>query len=169
MPEDTLQGICLRYRVSVMEVRRINLFSGNNIQCKKTLRIPLTKGVTITGQENTQDVLLQKFRNETNESTAEARVYLDDNNWDVEAAVRAWKADENWENSRYLDTLARTIPSLGISTAVDDSSTSAGPRRTMFASTVDGVHSPASVAAPVAIRVPKEVAPYTVIEMSTLN
>lgn len=40
-PDDTLQGVCLRYGVSIMEVRRVNMFSGNAIQHIKTLRIPL--------------------------------------------------------------------------------------------------------------------------------
>ena len=46
MPGDTIQGICLRYRVSAVELRRHNNFSGNNdgdyddtygVPCKKWL------------------------------------------------------------------------------------------------------------------------------------
>jgi len=157
MPDDTLQGICLRYRASVMEIRRMNLFSGNNIHCKKTLRIPLSKGQIVTGQENTKDVILQKFRNETSESLAESRVYLEDNNWELELALKAWREDEQWEHKQYFDVVLQTQAQFSSSTHLDDSSREG--KRTVFAATVDETNV-LKKTVPVAIRMPKEVAPH---------
>jgi LysM repeat protein len=97
MPTDTLQGICLKYRISAVELRRLNLFSGNNIQIKKSLLIPLQGGAAVTPQENSRDVILQRFRNITSEGVAESRLYLEEHNWDLNTAVQAWRQDENWE------------------------------------------------------------------------
>lgn len=93
-----LAGICLRYRVSAVDLRRLNLFSGNNIQFKKTLRIPLSfDSVNEFKQIETNEVILQKFKNETNELNAEARAYLEDSNWNLESALASWRADSQWE------------------------------------------------------------------------
>jgi hypothetical protein len=95
---DTLQGICLRYHVSAIELRRTNLFSGNNINQCKSLRIPLERGVTISRQDdNSYDILLQRFRNETTEGIKESKFYIDEyKNYDK--AIKAWKGDKKWEN-----------------------------------------------------------------------
>lgn len=101
-PEDTLQGICLRYGVSIMEVRRVNMFSGNAIQHIKILRIPLIKGVSPVGDErdSSKEAILQRFRDETKESIAESRLYLEDNHWDLTIALSAWRGDESWESNQ---------------------------------------------------------------------
>jgi len=101
-PGDTLQGICLRYGVSIMEVRRVNMFSNNSIQHFKTLRIPLKKGIPVVGEvdEGSRQAILQKFQAETKESIAESRIYLEDNDWNLDLALGAWRGDENWESSQ---------------------------------------------------------------------
>jgi LysM repeat protein len=96
MPTDTLQGICLRYRVSATVLRRMNMFSGNNIHFKKSLLIPVQGGCLIEFQQVTTEVVLQKFRNATQENAAECRLYLDEHNWNLEAALAAWRNDESW-------------------------------------------------------------------------
>lgn len=96
MPTDTLQGICLRYRVSPVTLRRMNMFSGNNIQFKKTLLISIEGGCMIEFQQNTEEVTLQKFRNITQEGVAESRLYLDEHGWNLELALAAWRNDETW-------------------------------------------------------------------------
>lgn len=97
MPGDTLQGICLRYRVSAVDLRRANMFSGNNIQFKTSLLIPINGGAIIRPQIETNEVLLQRFKNLTSEGMQEARMYLDDNDWDFQKALESWKADRHWE------------------------------------------------------------------------
>jgi len=109
MPDDTLQGICLRYRTSVQDIRRMNCFSGNSIQFKKILFIPIRKGVQVQMQENTHDVLIQKFKNATGESAVESRIYLEESEWNVESAIEKWNIDDNWEKGNYLDAIRQGI------------------------------------------------------------
>eukprot|EP01031_Cornospumella_fuschlensis_P045006 gene45006-55056_t len=96
MPEDTLPGLCLRYNVTATDVRRMNIFSGNNIHFKKSLRIPIQSGAFIQPQSDTLEVKVQKFKNATGESNKEAHIYLEEHNYDVDKAIAAWKGDENW-------------------------------------------------------------------------
>lgn len=108
LPEDTLEGICLKYNVTATEVRRVNMFSGNSIHFKKTLIIPLCKGLSFSGKDNhsTEDALLHRFQSDTGESSIEARIYLEDNNWNLDTAVQAWKGDQHWQNKQNRDKLA---------------------------------------------------------------
>ena len=116
MSSDTLQGICLRYRVSALDLRRYNLFSGNNIQCKKTLRIPLEPGIPVEIQDfDSREIKSQIFRNETQETIIETNIYLEENNWDLKKALEAWKQDDNWAQSQ-----ARVVvPAAVIATTQD--------------------------------------------------
>jgi hypothetical protein len=96
MSDDTLQGLCLRYRVSATDLRRSNIFSGSSFQFKKTLRIPIAPGSIVQPQVDTQEVKVQKFKNVTGEGNQEAHLYLENSDWDVDRAIGAWKGDENW-------------------------------------------------------------------------
>lgn len=97
MPNDTLQGLCLKYRASAVEIRRMNMFSGNNIQMKTKLLIPINAGVSILPQVDTEELLLQKFKNVTHEETKESILYLEEHSWNLENALSAWKIDNQWE------------------------------------------------------------------------
>lgn len=97
MPIDTLQGLCLQYHVQAIDIRRMNMFSGNNIQMKSKLLIPINAGLAIRPQIETEEIVLQKFKNMTQEQTQEARLYLDEHKWNLESALDAWKSDNNWE------------------------------------------------------------------------
>jgi LysM repeat protein len=103
MPGDTLQGICLRYRVSAVDLRRANVFSGNNIQFKTSLLIPINGGVIVKPQIETHEVILQRFKNLTSEGIQESKMYLEDNQWNLMKAVEHWKADRNWEREHSND------------------------------------------------------------------
>lgn len=109
-----------------MEVRRVNMFSGNAIQHIKTLRIPLQKGVSVIGEErdSSREAILQRFRDETKESIAESRIYLEDNNWDLDVALGAWRGDENWEGTQSPHTFGSDDPA--VSASVQDSYHSGG-------------------------------------------
>lgn len=109
IPSDTLQGICLRYRVSPTAVRRINLFSGNSIQFMKSLLIPLEAGVSVCRQQDSHDILLQKFKNCTGEGDLESAMYLEESNWDLKAAHAAWKSDDVWEERQHISKVKRLV------------------------------------------------------------
>lgn len=109
MPSDTFQGICLRYHVSATELRRVNMFSGNNIQFIKTLKIPLAPGVEFESQVDGPEVLVRRFSNLTNEGHAEATLYLQENGWDVDKAFAQWQVDENWEHQQHLEKVRQVV------------------------------------------------------------
>lgn len=96
MPSDTIQGICLKYKVSAIDLRRVNLFSGNNIKYFKTLKIPIAAGVQFQIQEDDPEMKIRRFCDITNEGPVEARLYLEDHEWNVNKAVAQWETDENW-------------------------------------------------------------------------
>lgn len=103
LPEDTLTGLTLRYKISSLDLRRYNNFSGNNIQYHKTLRIPVAPGVPINIQEqDSHQVRIVKFRNLTNEGAIEAELYLSESEEDLDKAIAAWKTDN--ESMQTVDT-----------------------------------------------------------------
>lgn len=165
MPDDTLQGICLRYNCSATDLRRMNTFSGNSIQFKKSLIIPVTPGAQVLPQLDKQDVLIQKFRNATGESVAEARIYLEDAGYMLDQALEEWKKDEQWEQSKYLDAVRADL--TGASASVEEATTT---QRTARFSTVVGTSSAngARTIQPVAVKVPREVAPVCIVELPVL-
>ena len=56
LPTDTLQGICLAYKVSAMRLKKENGFSGNNLQLgPKKLRIPVNTNYGMSLQRKTPD------------------------------------------------------------------------------------------------------------------
>ena len=114
MPGDTLQGICLRYRVNATEIRRANLFSGNSIQFKQTLLIPINGGCIVRPQIETHDILVQRFKNVTQEGTTEARIYLEENNWDIVKAIHQWRNDAHWEGENKDNEALKAYFSLEI-------------------------------------------------------
>jgi len=97
MPYDTLQGVCLKYNVRAVDLRRHNTFSGSNIRAFKVLKIPVEAGAPVNMQEGSPEVLIQIFKNETNESTMEAKFYLEEANWDLQKAISDYKGDEAFE------------------------------------------------------------------------
>lgn len=181
MPDDTLQGLCLRYHVSVTEVRRINLFSGNSIQYKKTLLIPVSPGVSynsVVQQGDSREVMLQRFRNATGEAAAEARIYMEEHSWNLDEAVAAWKKDESWEgnNTHNLQTGSNSHEDSA-GTVVDSGHVSLPGIthvQTVFARTIetttdDSINNTAARSvSPIAVRVSREVAPMVVVEMPTM-
>lgn len=108
LSSDTIQGICLKYGISVITLRQANMFSGNAFRSKKTLRIPIEKGVNVRLQTNNDsEVILQRFKNLTNEQTTESKFYLEENNYNLESAYNNWVLDQKWasehvnENGEY--------------------------------------------------------------------
>ena len=90
LPHDTITAICLRYNLSVSDLKRFNSLSESKIRETKTLRIPVQAGLPILYQQETDEVLLQRFQNATQETAATSKYYMQENEWDLERALLAW-------------------------------------------------------------------------------
>ena len=109
LPSDTLQGICLSYRISASKLRQVNRFTGNNnnslLEAPKKLIIPLT-------QKNVAQGIKQQDQNSEEYKTyylicechskkldkVQAQEVLRRCNWDLEEAlkiVNSVPVDEN--------------------------------------------------------------------------
>lgn len=63
LPTDTLQGVCLAYKVSASNLRRANHFSGNSLHsAPKKLLIPLSKQALRTGFIRVQDTDTKEYK-----------------------------------------------------------------------------------------------------------
>jgi len=104
LPTDTLQGVCLAYKVSASNLRRANHFSGNSLHsAPKKLLIPLSKQALRTGfirvqDTDTKEYKLSYFQAEYPDiTTTEARAYLELADWDLKDALQSAKEDREWE------------------------------------------------------------------------
>jgi len=99
---DTLVGLSLKYGVQVDVLARINFLNKSNfhqISHIKQLKIP-TNGKTISPQvlrTPTKQEITNEFARKNKLNADEARYYLEDNNWDIEAATKELEKDEEWE------------------------------------------------------------------------
>mmetsp|Transcript_22694 Transcript_22694/g.59237 ORF Transcript_22694/g.59237 Transcript_22694/m.59237 type:complete len:311 (-) Transcript_22694:25-957(-) len=102
MPEDTLVGICMRYRVNKRLLQRHNAFVDDfSFRCCEKIKIPtaaLKDGVHVQSNDE-EAVKLQRMKNATKLPTIEAKLYLDDHGWNVDAAIVAFQADNAWEEA----------------------------------------------------------------------
>ena len=63
LPTDTLQGICIAYKVSASNLRRANHFTGHSLHsAPKKLLIPLSKQALRTGFIRVQDTGLKEYK-----------------------------------------------------------------------------------------------------------
>lgn len=100
---DTFQGICLKYKVTPLELRRANGgFTGENLRlAPNPLTIPKTATTTTTTTNTPKDLthdqavmfFCTKFRNM---SSKEARAYLMMSDWNVGEAIEMAKEDEEF-------------------------------------------------------------------------
>jgi len=103
LPTDTLQGICIAYKVSVVNLRRANHFSGQLHSAPKKLLIPLSKQALRTGYIRVQDTdtkeyKLSFFQAEYSDTTpTEARAYLELADWNLKEALTSLKEDREWQ------------------------------------------------------------------------
>ena len=92
---DTLKGICLKYSVTATDIRRVNMFSGNNIQMFKYLRIPINgdnKNISIPPESKEQKAI-NEFKLITKENRVETILYLEEFDYDIDAALKSWRED----------------------------------------------------------------------------
>ena len=102
LPTDTLQGLCLAYKISATKLRMENNFSGNSLQmAPKILKIPVSKGskgMMIRVQDrSSKEYKLYAFVAEIpSMELVEAKAYLDLSNWDLEESLRSAREDEGF-------------------------------------------------------------------------
>ncbi len=108
-PDDTLEGVCLKYSCKPLDIRRLNGLSGNTIQTLRLLKIRETdqvkKEATTEEASPPHGLLVQEFMLETGEGREEAEFYLSGRDWRIELALADWKNDDE----------AADCPRLGIS------------------------------------------------------
>ena len=103
LPTDTLQGICIAYKVSATHLRRANHFTGNLHSAPKKLVIPLSKQALRTGfirvqDTDTKEYKLHSFLAEFPDiNPTEAKAYLELADWDLHDALQSAKEDREWE------------------------------------------------------------------------
>ncbi|KAL7537527.1 hypothetical protein ACHAXR_007890, partial [Thalassiosira sp. AJA248-18] len=102
LPTDTLQGLCLAYKISATRLRMENSFSGNSLQmAPKKLKIPTLScpaGMMIRTQDKTShEFKLYAFVAEIpTMELVEAKAYLDLSSWNLDEALRSAREDEGW-------------------------------------------------------------------------
>mmetsp|Transcript_17301 Transcript_17301/g.37773 ORF Transcript_17301/g.37773 Transcript_17301/m.37773 type:complete len:451 (+) Transcript_17301:159-1511(+) len=104
LPTDTLQGICLAYKISVTKLRQANHFSGNSLLlAPKKLVIPLSKKALRAGYLRVQDTDAKEYKlynflaEFTNFQVAEAKAYLELADWNLKDAKQSAQEDLEWE------------------------------------------------------------------------
>ena len=122
LPTDTLQGLCLAYKISATRLRMENNFSGNSLHmAPKRLRIPTNaaavpvgtheKGGTMirTQDRTSREYKLYAFVAELpSMELVEAKAYLDLSNWDLDEALRSAREDEGWSMKGGFEPLVAT-------------------------------------------------------------
>jgi len=110
LPTDTLQGICIAYKVSATQLRRANHFSGTLLHsAPKKLVIPLSKQALRTGfirvqDTDTKEYKLHSFLAEYPDiNPTEAKAYLELADWELKHAIQSAKADREWENESEIE------------------------------------------------------------------
>ena len=104
LPTDTLQGICIAYKISSTQLKLANNFSGNSLLLAPSkLVIPISKQALRSGYIRIQDTdhkeykihaLLAEF---PDFSMIEAKAYLELADWKLKDAIRSAKDDHEWE------------------------------------------------------------------------
>eukprot|EP00903_Cladosiphon_okamuranus_P005951 g5877.t2 len=110
MPDDTLLGICLKYKVKDRELRRLNGFVGSHFRMCDVLIIPNTFAAgqqpvqrAIGKQPMTRDDMMQIFRKASQLGAQEARFYLEASAWDLAKALAEWREENRWEAEQNVD------------------------------------------------------------------
>jgi hypothetical protein len=99
LPTDTMQGLCLKYKVSVIKLRQVNRFSGSNLLLAPAkLKIPLADGLVVHRQDvESPEYKIHFLRAELPKlSEREAKSYLEIADWNLPAAIREAREDISW-------------------------------------------------------------------------
>ncbi len=113
---ETLTGICLRYRCTRREIERLNRSAHINetLGLCDTLIVPNRfKDEADRGriQFLTKDVIVQILRSMVGVGDVEAKLYLEDAEWNFENAIVKLKEDLAWEQSTLPERKGNILPS----------------------------------------------------------
>jgi len=117
-PNDSIQGLALAYGVPIHVLRKTNnIFSDHLIQGRKTLLIPgeyYKGGVSLSPQPlegEEEEVKKNKTRRWMMAcKVAEydvALLYMKQSDWNLDAAIEAYREDERWEKEHPLEAKER--------------------------------------------------------------
>lgn len=112
---DTLTGLTLRYNISIEEIRKSNhlIYSNASLQTHRAVLIPLKSTTRIPPpapptieeqQDDAQKICIKRWQMRTKDTSRNlGRYYLEQVDWDVEAAIRNWQLDNDWEQQNPLN------------------------------------------------------------------
>jgi len=111
---ETLQGIGLKYDVSVSEIKKLNRMTTDALHERTLLKIPVKNMQSNYSSDPAQlEDLLKKrligrFKRDTKTtSNDEALYYLENNFGDYDAAVKEYRSDIEWEKQKNLPKWAK--------------------------------------------------------------
>ncbi|GFH52476.1 hypothetical protein CTEN210_08952 [Chaetoceros tenuissimus] len=127
-PTDTLQGLCLRYKISPVELRQFNRFSGNNLMLApstliipaeyyrdKNIPVPMPQVLT---KDQLRSQLIHKFlaqfadKHDLDGSLIfgrqEAVAYLEINDWNLAVSIDDARSDFGWETDSISVSLGKS-------------------------------------------------------------
>lgn len=113
LPNDTLQGICIQYKVSATRLKQVNQFSGSSLLlAPKCLFIPIKRGKGSNSVDvfdhassgiklqdtSTMEYKIHKVLSDCSTlGMREIKAYLELHNWNVDESIEAARADIEWE------------------------------------------------------------------------
>jgi len=112
-PEDTLVGISLKYNIPVDEIKKANKMFSSNVQERKKLLIPGKGSGQVRPKTENEQVFerrnkLKEFQRLTGTELPEGKYYMEEANYDLEAAKTQYQQDVAWERS-FTETTGRTV------------------------------------------------------------
>eukprot|EP00339_Tiarina_fusa_P023732 CAMPEP_0117015588 /NCGR_PEP_ID=MMETSP0472-20121206/12425_1 /TAXON_ID=693140 ORGANISM="Tiarina fusus, Strain LIS" /NCGR_SAMPLE_ID=MMETSP0472 /ASSEMBLY_ACC=CAM_ASM_000603 /LENGTH=168 /DNA_ID=CAMNT_0004719421 /DNA_START=394 /DNA_END=900 /DNA_ORIENTATION=+ len=103
---DTMAGLCIKYKVSVTDIKDANHLYTDRIHERTALRIPRKHTPTFSESEAAgleellKNRLINRFRRKTAIKTnEEALFYLENANMDFAVAFSLWAEDSSWEKT----------------------------------------------------------------------
>ncbi|CAM9830363.1 unnamed protein product [Ectocarpus sp. 12 AP-2014] len=110
LPDDTLVGICLKYKVKDRELRRLNGFVGDHFRMCDVLIVPnrfSPEQQPIQGASGKEPMsrndMMQVFRKDSQLGAEESRFYLESNGWELFKALAQWRAENRWEAEQWAE------------------------------------------------------------------
>mmetsp|Transcript_39165 Transcript_39165/g.91246 ORF Transcript_39165/g.91246 Transcript_39165/m.91246 type:complete len:220 (-) Transcript_39165:265-924(-) len=103
LPTDTLQGICITYKISATKLRQINSFSGTTLTlAPPILKIPLDRPGKGKGEGDCKISNAFKLHTLGRQfpclSSKEIKAYLEMTDWDLDEALHVAREDKEWED-----------------------------------------------------------------------